>query len=292
MKRRSFLKVGVCAAALLPAVITHANPSKLISPEKSLKLGKRPATPGAVKLKLNDYLNQEKLPTPPQDFGHQGAVSDWGMLGNDNAGDCVWAGAAHEHMLFTTLGGCQADFNDQTVLKVYSDVTKYDPKQTMPGGYNPTDQGTDVPVALKYRQQTGITDLHGNVHKIGAYVAIAPQDLTTIATAAYLFSAVAIGVMLPAYAMDQYFANEPWDIPNHVTNTGMDGGHYIPIIGRKNGNFVCITWGKEQQITPRFLYSYCDEAYAIFSTEYLKGGKSPEGFDNDQLLKDLQAVTA
>jgi hypothetical protein len=28
------------------------------------------------------------------------AVAHWGMLGNDHYGDCVWAGAAHETMLW------------------------------------------------------------------------------------------------------------------------------------------------------------------------------------------------
>ena len=58
------------------------------------KLGKKPARPGAVKFKLANYLVKLKLPTPPQVFGHEGLIgANWGMLGNDHYGDCVWAGA-------------------------------------------------------------------------------------------------------------------------------------------------------------------------------------------------------
>ena len=68
-----------------------------------LKLGKKPARPGAVKLKLAKYLVKAKLPTPPKVFGHQSLIGAWNMLGNDRYGDCVWAGAAHEHMLINKV---------------------------------------------------------------------------------------------------------------------------------------------------------------------------------------------
>ena len=58
------------------------------------KLGKVPARPDAVKLKFSSYINTNQLPTPPASFGHENLIQSWGMLGNDQYGDCVWAGAA------------------------------------------------------------------------------------------------------------------------------------------------------------------------------------------------------
>jgi hypothetical protein len=94
-----------------------------------LKLGKKPARPGAVKFKLANYLDKAKLPTPPKMFGHQGLIgANWEMLGNDHYGDCVWAGAAHETMLWNKEAGRIIAFNDQSVLKDYSAVTGFNPK--------------------------------------------------------------------------------------------------------------------------------------------------------------------
>jgi len=67
----------------------------------ALKLGKKPARPGAVKFKFANFLLKPKLPTPPKVFGHEGLIgANWAVLGNDHYGDCVWAGAAHETMLW------------------------------------------------------------------------------------------------------------------------------------------------------------------------------------------------
>ena len=48
-----------------------------------LKLGKKPARPGAVKFKLANFLVKTKLPTPPKVFGHQDLI---GGNGRDAAG--------------------------------------------------------------------------------------------------------------------------------------------------------------------------------------------------------------
>jgi hypothetical protein len=67
----------------------------------ALKLGKKPARPGAVKFKFANFLVKPKLPTPPKVFGHEGLIgANWEVRGNDHYGDCVWAGAAHETMLW------------------------------------------------------------------------------------------------------------------------------------------------------------------------------------------------
>src|ERR1700719_386838 len=115
------------------------------------KLGKKPARRGAVKFKLATYLVKPQLPTPPKVFGHQSLVgAQWGMLGNKDYGDCVWAGAAHETMLWNKEANKSATFSDDVVLGDYSAVTGF--KKSDPN----TDQGTDVQVAASYRRKTGV----------------------------------------------------------------------------------------------------------------------------------------
>jgi hypothetical protein len=250
----------------------------------SFKLGKTPARPGAVKLKLAKYLDKQKLPTPPKVFGHQGLIgSSWSMLGNDNYGDCVWAGAAHETMLWNKEAGRTVTFDDQHVLKDYSTVTGFDPKDPN------SDKGTDMQVAASYRRKTGVLDAHGKRHKVIAYLALPTGNPDQLALAIYLFGAAGIGIKFPNTAMDQFNAGKPWDV---AKNAKIEGGHYIPGVGRDaKGNFVIVTWGKIQLMTPRFYQKYCDEVVAYVSEEALtSSGKTLDGFDLAELQKDLNAL--
>jgi hypothetical protein len=246
-----------------------------------LKLGKKPARPGAVKLKLTKYLIKAKLPTPPKVFGHEALIgSIWGVLGNDNYGDCVWAGAAHETMLWNKEAGRTITFDNQCVLKDYSAVTGFDPNDPN------TDQGTDMQVAASYR---GVLDAHGKRHKVIAYLALTPGNTDQLAISIYLFGATGIGIKFPNTAMTQLNAGKPWDV---AKNAKIEGGHYIPGLGRDaKGNFVIVTWGKIQLMTPRFYEQYCDEVVAYVSDEALTtGGKTLEGFDLAELKADLKAL--
>jgi hypothetical protein len=156
-----------------------------------MKLGKLPARPDAVKLKLANYIDTSVLPKPPAEFGHERLVTQWGMLGNDNAGCCVWSGAGHEVMLWNREAGKTVNITTTSTLRNYSLVTGYDPNDPS------TDQGTDMQAAASYRLKTGLLDADGKRHKIGAYVALKPGDLTELWYATYLFDGVGIGVEFP-----------------------------------------------------------------------------------------------
>jgi hypothetical protein len=242
-------------------------------------LGKLPARKDAVKLKLRNYLTPSLLPTPPKDFGHEDLVPlPCNMLGNDQYGDCVLAGAGHETMLWNAAGGKTVRFNDSASLSDYSAITGFDPLDPN------TDQGTDMQVAASYRRKTGIVDADGKRHKVAAYLAITPGDVQEHLLALYLFGAVGIGIKFPSYAMDQFNAGKPWT--RHLVYS-IEGGHYIPLVGRRKGRFVCVTWGKEQPMSDAFFRKFNDESVAYVSLEMLKNGRSLEGFDAAQLQADL-----
>jgi len=251
-------------------------------PAAMFALGKRPARAGAIQMKLGRYLTSS-LPKPPdpRNFGHANAIgtNGWGMLGNDQYGDCVWAGAAHEHMLMAALSHSAVTFTDKGVLAAYSAVTGFDPRDPS------TDQGTDMQQAASYRRKTGIKDSKGHVHKVSAYLEVSKHSLDQVADAAFLFGAVGIGILFPDSAMDQFNRGQPWDVVKH--DKAPEGGHYIPCVGFEGGNLVCVSWGRKQLMTPAFLAKYCDEAVAYVNPEYLVAGKTPEGFDATQLTADL-----
>ncbi len=255
----------------------------------TLHLGKLPARPDAVKLKLSSYF---ELPEIPAKFPDPGKVAPkaWGMLGNDEYGDCVIAGSMHEHMLWTREGvGTAANFTTANALSTYTAVTGFDPSQTDAQGNNPTDRGTDMEAMAKYRRKTGITDASGTVHKIGAYLALDHQDPTTLAAAAYIFDAVGVGIEFPSSAMDQFNAGRSWSVVKGSTN---EGGHYVPLFFKKSAaTFQVVTWGQVQNVTKGFITTYADEAIVYLSEEFLDGtGKTPDGFDLTALQNDLKAL--
>lgn len=255
--------------------------SRLMS---NLKLGKTDHVPDDRDLKLARYLKTSVLPKPPTTFGHETAFgpTKWGMLGNDSVGCCVFAGAAHETMLWNAEAGKTVTFLEPQVISDYSAVTGYDPSDPS------TDQGTDVRTAMKYRQKVGVLSDYTSRHRIAAYAAIDPHDWTTMMTALYLFGAIGIGIQFPESAMDQFNAGKGWSV---VKSSPIDGGHYVPLVARR-ASMKLVTWGKCISATKAFIQTYCDEAWCPLSEEMLIKGRSLEGFDDASLRADLKAMTA
>jgi hypothetical protein len=278
--------------ALLVGFGVHATTNTKLTRKQRAKLranpilptGKAPARRDDRDLRFADYLTTLP-PTPSGILGHFALIvaTLWGMLGNALWGDCVWAGADHETMLWTTEAGDAAVFVDANALADYSAVTGFNPNDPS------SDQGTDVRDSYTYRMKTGVIDAAGNRHKLGAYLNV-DLDVAHLARAIYLFGVVGLGIEFPESAMDQFNAGEPWDVvPGTPKPTD---GHYIPLVGYDptKGYWYVVTWGKLQPVTTAFLLKYADEHYALLSPEMLKNGASLEGFDLATLQGDLKAI--
>lgn len=250
------------------------------------KLGKTPARPGAIKFQFAAYFDARKLPVPPLVIGHELIGHDWGMLSNDKHSNCVFAGAAHETMIWSHMGTRAAgvNFTDANVLSDYSAVTGYD-------GTAATDQGTDMQQAAEYRRKTGIIDANGVRHKIDAYFDLRPGHPDDLALAIYLTGAVGIGIECPDNADKLFDAHQPWDV---TAGTHVEGGHYIPAMLRNSKDqFGVVTWGGLQGMTLDFYDKYCDEAVMFLSLESItQKGLSPDGFALDEINRDLAALAA
>ena len=149
------------------------------------KLGKLPARPNAVSFKLKAYLTE--LPKPPSSYtANKYYPGIWGVLGNDSYGDCVWAGAGHETMLWNNEATVNVIINDSNSLSDYSAVTGFNPNDPN------SDQGTDMAVAAKYRQNVGIVDTQGKRHKVAAYLALEASNVTQLKQAISTFGVVGL----------------------------------------------------------------------------------------------------
>jgi hypothetical protein len=252
------------------------------------RLGRCPSPVEKInkRLRLTDFADVPYiLPKIPQDFGHEMVVParGWGMNLNDQLGDCVIAGAYHEHLLWNLTNGRTFNYTDRQVLRMYEDIAGYDPKRPE------TDGGTDMAAAASYRRTRGIPDKSGHRHKIDAYVALEPGNWEQLRVCIYLFGAAAIGMLFTDQNWDQYQHGRPWD---SVAGAKADGGHYVPAVGDRQGIISCVTWGSLQGMTRKCYDKQVDEALGYVSKEYLnRKGKTPEGFDMPALLKAVAAVT-
>jgi hypothetical protein len=119
------------------------------------------------------------------------------------------------------------------------------------------------------------------------YLALEPGNVEHLYQATYLFGAAGIGLRLPASALMQTENGQAWDV---VAGSPIEGGHYVPLVGRRAGGLHVVTWGALQVMTEVFLEEYCDEAIACVSQERLVEQKSPEGFSYADLMSDLRAL--
>ena len=244
----------------------------------SLKLGRKPYVESDKDLLFSRYSDNVVV---PRTFGYGAELPDtgWGMLGNDEYGDCVWAGLAHAVMLWNKSAGRDVSFTTAGVLSDYSACTGFNPDDPS------TDQGTDIRTAMEYLRTTGVVDATKARHKSAAYVNVG-TSLTELNKALYIFGAVVIGLNLPDSAQSQFPGT--W---SYVAGSQIDGGHCVVITDRNLFNHKLVTWGDRINVGHRFLTHYVEEAWAIATPDFLNSsGAAANGFDMAQLTADLQEV--
>lgn len=257
----------------------------------SYKTGKLPAVERATDFLYEKYTVTNGGVVVPRNFGYGNAFTDWGMNGNDQWGDCVFAGGGHETELFNWLAA-GAHYGQPSPVSITADNSLSDYGAVT--GFTPTDpstdQGTNVGTALAYRRAHGLIDANGVRHKIAAYVKLNPKDIKQLAEAIYLFDAVGIGFEFPNYAMDQFNANKWWSYK--AGQPAPSDGHYVCAVGKHPGFISVISWGRRQYMTDQFYQAYNDEAYGIMSLESLNAltGTTIGGFDWSQLAADAKVL--
>jgi hypothetical protein len=263
-----------------PSVAMKSDPTR-IDPLK-LKLGKHPAQHDPRTLLFATYATAA-LPAPPPSLDlTKNMKVPWGMMDNAQVGDCTCAAAGHLLMEWTSNSQSKIFTpSDNQIIAAYSAITGYNPKT----GAN--DNGAQELDVLNYWRQTGIAG-----HKIGAYMALEPANHNHIMDSVYILGGCYIGVQLPISAQAQTKNHQPWSVPpGGATGDGKPGswgGHAIPVVEYDVRGVTVVTWGALQVMTWSFWEAYCDEAYAILSTDYLTGKKTtPEGFNLQQLQEDL-----
>jgi hypothetical protein len=213
-------------------------------------------------------------------------MKDWSMMLNDREGDCVCADTGHVEMHRTANAGGFFIPTDDDVQKLYEAVGGYDPSQTQPDGYNPTDQGCDETTMEEYLTQTGFC---GRKLDKSGMVDYTNQD--HLIWAIELFGSVRLGINFASWAMDAFNKGQPWGDPPPGADTTIEGGHDVPLVDFRAGYFTAITWAGEVLVSQDFLNLYCEEAHAELAFDWIQAqGQAPSGFSLDELASDLGEV--
>lgn len=252
--------------------------------------GRLPNNPTKRRLKLGHYLTGPVLPSAPRAVNWDAKVSAFGMLQNQNWGDCAEAGDFHALQILTANAGTELVPTDTDALRAYSEITGFNP-QAGPPGENPTDQGTIMQDSLDFWRKTGLS-VGGTRHKIVAFAEVDHRDPAVMEQAIALFGNLLLGIDFPQAAMDQTDRGEPWD---YVPGAGVKGGHAICSArydAASRAPWTIITWGAEQKVTQAFMDHYLEEAWTVVAPEWVAAnGSTPSGLDLAAFGADFAVLT-
>ena len=224
---------------------------------------------------LGKYLNRVLLPTPPAAMDWSLERTDWGMMLNDQLGDCTIAGAAHAVQTFTQANGAIVTLPDADVLAYYEKWDGYDPNDPN------SDQGGDEHEVLKQWRSQGLSG-----HTLNAWADVNVKNVNEVKTAIWLFGGLYIGFEVPNNIDET--AGAVWD----VSGAGpIDGGHCVHVVGYDDKGLILISWGAIYRMTWAFWAKYVSEAHALLSFDWIKNNVAPNQFALADLQADLAQVT-
>lgn len=231
------------------------------------------------RLKLASYLAAALAPAPIA-TNRTAGITDWGVLLNDQEGDCTIAGIGHAKRAFAAVAQNKTVIvPDSQIQTAYSAVSGYDPVTKA------NDNGALISAALEYDRTVGVGGL-----KNQAYGAVDIGDLDRIKQAIYYFGGCLVGVNLPNTAEQQTDAGQAWMVPWFYS---IVGGHCIWLAAYDADWFWAVTWGRLQGITPQFLAKFLDEAWVIVDPLFIEAsGESPVLLKLPEMVADLPAIAA
>lgn len=251
----------------------------LLDFHKRVKLGRQGIVTDTRTLSLREFTTSA-LPAPPVAQSWSKGLSGWGMMCNDQLGDCTIAGVFHATQIWKlATTGIIPSYPDATIISYYS----------LWDGYNPNNPATDqggVALSVLKDWKSSIVGLDGN--PLTGFVSINPSHGLMIKCGIAWFGGIYIGVDLPNTAQGQLI----WD----VTSSGVDGqpgswgGHCVFVCDYDDYGVTCITWGQLQKMTWNFFNRYVDECYALLSADFLVAGVNPIGLDVPTLLTRLGQI--
>jgi hypothetical protein len=229
------------------------------------------------------------LPAPPLYSNWYADVPFWDMLGNDEAGDCVFAAALHWEQLQSWYKSPGNGLRPTTAeaIRSYSSLTGFDRN-------NPaTDQGTVVlgPSGLVHFWATEGLICGGEKRILQAAMQVPATDPMRWKQAINTFGGMMIGFSCPEAIAEAETLPTLWDNPAGKSA----GGHEVLAVGYEvtptNVYYDLISWGTKIRATEKFLLALMDEATVGFDRASLDArGYASNGLNEEQLIADMDIV--
>lgn len=255
-----------------------------------MRLGKKAPTFHPFTPKLSNLIHpMASSPLPPEptavNYTEKIGISNWPMFKNDVIGDCTIASVAHLIQLYTSYTKpSPLIVSQQEIELVYSAVS----------GWNPNDPSTDNGAVeidvLNYWANTGIC-VGDHFDKIAGYARVNPHNPAELRYAVWWFGGLYIGVSMPACWQD---TPNDWKMPHNLMGAnapGTWGGHAVPVVAYNEDYLTVVSWGSLVKMDWRSYHTYCDEAWAVISPDFVnQQGVTPAHFDWAYLLAGMQHI--
>lgn len=229
------------------------------------------------------FLRTVYLPQLQTAQNWYGSVASFGMLLNDQIGDCTIASAGHMIQQESVYADTPAlIMADPEALAGYEAVSGYQP------GKPETDVGAYEGDVGKHWLTTGF-QCGGQLDKIVGFADLNPQNLDELKYSILLTGNALLGFRLPACAEEE----SEWDLPKTKADGTIVGGHAVPAVGWDASCLYVVSWGKIIPVTWAFYKAYVDEAHTTLSHRWMNSsGTSPAGFDWSWLVGASQSFCA
>ena len=241
------------------------------------RFGKKRARRDARNFAFREFVASAPPLPAHYDFDERYLAMPTPMFGNDEHGDCVIAGRAHQTLRFEYLE------QSRLIPIRVGDVLREWRREN--GG---TEDGLVVLDSLKAWRSAGWKVSRAS-YRIEAFAEVDRTDHTEVRRAIVMQVGVGIGLTLPYDAISQFNSGRTWDV---TKGPGGDpdpaGGHYVLCPGYTARGPVCVTWGRRQPMTWAFFDRHCDEAYAMVDArdEALKRAAGVRGALDLPLLRE------
>jgi hypothetical protein len=235
---------------------------------------------------MSALLAGQVLPAPPATVNNvAGMGSSFGMMLNDNLGDCTCAGFYHARQVWTyNANGTEVTEPDPDVEDLYEQACGYNPASSGPG------PGGNEQHVLKFLLRTGapIGPNGASRDKIVAFVEVDARNTDDVKRTINDCGVAYIGFPVPTNVTPD---NKVWDYDPNAKMT--NDGHCVVLVGYDANGATAISWGSLYTLTWAFVNKIVDEVYAIADQSWITATqKTPGGLTLAQLQQQMEGLKA
>jgi len=229
-------------------------------------------------------FTRNQLAPAPAEWDWSTKVQNWGMLANDQVGDCVEAAILHWIMQMSAYAGNPLVATTQEAIDFYEFT-----------GFNPADPNTDQGSlvlgpdgAIPYWHTHGVM-CGGQVSKVAGFLQIKRINPDEWKQGIYYFGGLLTGIRVPASLLAGDTVPPVW----RNWRGPIAGRHEILINGYHSASklYTLVSWGNVYQATEDCLRHLVDEMVVVIDPiEFDPRGVTALNLNMQQLITDMSML--